>query len=74
MFGVEFIAQERQQEYQRQAAQQRLAHQAQAGRDGSLRVVARLLGGQLVRVGRSMQGQKSTPRPAASLRAIQHHL
>ena len=73
MFGIEYIARERQQEYLRQGAQERLVRKALAGREGTLRLVSRTVGAGLVRLGRSLQGQPESIGPVAPLSMIRHH-
>lgn len=74
MFGIEYIAQERQQEYHRQAAQERLVRKALAGQQGALRVVSRTIGSSLVRLGLSLQGQQESVGPVAPLNMSRHHV
>jgi hypothetical protein len=74
MGAMEFIARERQQEYIRQADQERLARRALEGREPRLRPVLRTVGGALMRLGQSLQGAAERPQAAPQLRMVEHHM
>ena len=74
MGAMEFIARERQQEYIRQADQERLARRALEGREPRLRPVLRTVGGALVRLGHSLQTAAGRPQAAPPLRMVKHHV
>ncbi len=74
MDAMEYIARERQEEYLRQADQERLARRALEGREPRPRPVLRTVGGALVRLGQSLQRAAERPQAAPQLRMVEHHI
>lgn len=73
MDAMEYVAQERQSEFMRQAEHERLVRQALAGRDARLQPILRTIGGALVRLGQRLQAAAEGPQVVSPLPTVQHH-
>lgn len=74
MDAMEFLAQERQAEFIRQADRARLARRALEGREPTFRPFLHKAGGALVRLGQSLQRAAERPQAQTPFRIVNHHV